>query len=98
MTEQRPATGMRSQLQELIADLTAERDQLREQLKEERLTSEDEARKRDEHFAENKQLRTALREMREALKVYSADCGVCHATAVLAKYAKLAEGGNGGEM
>lgn len=36
-----------------------------------------------------------IREAREALKVYSADCGVCRATAVLAKYAKLAEGGNG---
>ena len=55
------------ELRRRIAALISERDQLREQLKEERLTSEDEARKRDEHFAENDQLRTALRETREAL-------------------------------
>lgn len=40
--------------------------------------------------------RTALRETREALKAYSADCGVCRATAVLAKHAALAEGGDRG--
>ena len=89
-----------------IAALTAERDQLRELLKEERLTSEDEARKRDEHFAENKQLRTALRETREALNemLNNGGCSTVEwmplatikaARAVLAKYAKLAEGCNG---
>ena len=70
------AAAMQEQLAPRIAKLEAERDQLREQLKEERLTSEDEARKRDEHFAENKQLRAALRETREALAFVIGDHSV----------------------